>query len=32
MRQCLDLMERVLSEGVEKRDRTGIGEIAMDAV
>jgi thymidylate synthase len=25
MRQYLDLMERVLSEGVEKRDRTGIG-------
>jgi thymidylate synthase len=25
MRQYLDLMERVLSEGTEKRDRTGIG-------
>ena len=25
MRQYLDLMERVLTEGVEKRDRTGIG-------
>jgi thymidylate synthase len=25
MRQYLDLMERVLSEGVEKRDRTGVG-------
>src|SRR6266571_3259812 len=25
MRQYLDLMERVLSEGAEKRDRTGIG-------
>ena len=25
MRQYLDLMERVLNEGVEKRDRTGIG-------
>ena len=24
MRQYLDLMERVLSEGVEKRDRTGV--------
>jgi thymidylate synthase len=25
MRQYLDLMERVLNEGVEKRDRTGVG-------
>jgi thymidylate synthase len=25
MRQYLDLMERVLSDGVEKRDRTGVG-------
>jgi thymidylate synthase len=25
MRQYLDLMDRVLSEGVEKRDRTGVG-------
>lgn len=25
MRQYLDLMERVLSEGLEKRDRTGVG-------
>ena len=25
MRQYLDLMERVLTEGVEKRDRTGVG-------
>jgi thymidylate synthase len=25
MRQYLDLMERVLVEGVEKRDRTGVG-------
>jgi thymidylate synthase len=25
MRQYLDLMERVLSEGVERRDRTGVG-------
>ena len=25
MRQYLDLLERVLSEGVEKRDRTGVG-------
>ncbi len=25
MRQYLDLMERVLNDGVEKRDRTGVG-------
>src|SRR6201988_3700054 len=29
MRQNLDLMERVLSEGVEKRDRTGVGTRAI---
>ena len=29
MRQYLDLMERVLSEGVEQRDRTGIGTRAV---
>src|SRR5690348_13511352 len=29
MRQYLDLMERVLSEGVDKRDRTGVGTRAI---